>query len=67
MIFFLITLCIAFSIPKILRFFSHEKQLNLGSEMGKNKLQKILGDLLDTLRKLYMNETIIQKFLAFVG
>ena len=31
--------------------------------MEKNKLQKILGDLLDKLRKLYMNETIIWKFL----
>ena len=28
------------------------------------KLQKIVGNLLDNLRKLYMNETVIQKFLA---
>ena len=34
--------------------------------MGKNKLYKILGDLLDKLRKLYMNEAIIKKFLALV-
>ena len=34
--------------------------------MEKNELYKILGDLIDKLRKLYMNETIIYKFLAFV-
>ena len=32
---------------------------NLGSEMWKMKLQKILGNLLDELPKLYMNGTVI--------
>ena len=31
----------------------------MGSEMGKIKLQKILGNLLDKFRKLYMNGTVI--------
>ena len=34
--------------------------------MGKIKLQKIVGNLLDKLRKLYMNGTVIKKFLAFI-
>ena len=34
--------------------------------MGKIKLEKIVGNLLDKLRKLYMNGTFIQKFLAFL-
>ena len=34
--------------------------------MGKIKLQKIVENLLDKLRKLYMNGTFIQKFLAFL-
>ena len=34
--------------------------------MGKIKLQKIVGNLLDKLRKLYMNGMVIQKFLAFL-
>ena len=34
---------------------------NLGSEMWKIKIQKILGNLLDELRKLYMNGTVIYK------
>ena len=64
---FLIPLCIAFSIPNISGFlFLRKKELNLGSEMGRIKLQKILGNLLDKLRKLYMNGTVIQKFLTFL-
>ena len=39
--------------------FLYEKQLNLGSEMGKIKPQKTVGNLLDKLRKLYMNGTVI--------
>ena len=38
--------------------------LSLGSEMWKIKLLKIVGNLLDELRKLYMNRTVIKKFLA---
>ena len=34
--------------------------------MGKIQLQKIVGNLLDKLRKLYMNGTVIFKFLAFL-
>ena len=34
--------------------------------MGKIKLQKIVGNLLDKLRKLYMNGTVIKKFLASI-
>ena len=30
------------------------------------KLHKIVGNLLDELRKLYMNRTVIEKFLAAV-
>ena len=56
---FLIPLCIAFSIPNISSFFFYEKKLNLGSDMGKIKLQKIIGNLLDKLRKLYMNGMVI--------
>ena len=36
----------------------------LGSAMRKIKLKKILGNLLDKLRKLYMNGVVILKFLA---
>ena len=65
---FLIPLCIAFSIPNISGFlFLRKKSLIwLASEMGKIKLQKIIGNLLDKLRKLYMNGTVIQKFLTFL-
>ena len=64
---FLIPLCIAFSIPNISGFlFLRKKKLNLGSEMGRIKLQTIVGNLLDKLRKLYMNGTVIQKFLTFL-
>ena len=31
----------------------------MGSEMRKIKLQKIVGNLLDKFRKLYMNGTVI--------
>ena len=31
-----------------------------------SELQKIVGNLLDELRKLYINETVIEKFLAVV-
>ena len=50
---FLIPLCIAFSVPKILGFLS--------------KVQKIAGNLLDKLPKLYTNRTVIQNFLAFLN
>ena len=66
-IIFLIPLCIAFSIPNISGFlFLRKNKLNLGSEMRKIKLQTIVGNLLDKLRKLYMNGTVIQKFLTFL-
>ena len=45
--------------PKILGFLFYEKQHYLGSEMRKINLQKILGNLLDKFRKLYMNGTVI--------
>ena len=45
---------------KNLRFpFLYEKYHNLGSEMRKIKLEKIVGNLLDKRRKLYMNGTVI--------
>ena len=58
---FLITLCIAFSFPNILGFLflRVKKKINLVSEMGKNRVQKIIGNLLDKLRKLYLNRTVI--------
>ena len=34
--------------------------------MRKIKLQKIVGSLLDMFRKLYMNGTVIKKFVAFL-
>ena len=46
--------------------FFFEKQLNLGSETWKIKLQRIVGNLLHKLWKLYMNGTVIKKFLAFL-
>ena len=39
--------------------FSTKKRLNLGSEMEKNKVHKIVRNLLDRLQKLYMNGTVI--------
>ena len=38
----------------------------MGNEMAKIKLQKIVGNLLIKLRKLYMNGTVTWKFLAFL-
>ena len=38
------------------------------SNMWEIKLYKIVGNLLDiNLRKLYLNETVIQKFLAVLN
>ena len=62
---FLIPLSIACLNPKILGFFFYEKKANLGTEIRKIIMYKILGNLLDMLRKLYMNGTVIWKFLAF--
>ena len=59
---FQIPLSITFSNPKILGSFFYPKknQLNLGtSEMQKIKLEKIIGNLLDKLWKLYLNGTDI--------
>ena len=39
--------------------FFYEKKPNRGSEMLKIKLQKILGNLLNELRNLYMNGKVI--------
>ena len=50
---FLIPLSIAFLNPKILGFLFLR---NLGGKMPKIKLHKIVGNLLDKLRKLYMHE-----------
>ena len=52
---FLISLSITFF---LIRKFE-KKKTNLGSELSKIKLQKIAGNLLDKLRKLYMNRTVI--------
>ena len=45
--------------PKILGFLFYKKIKFLGSEMRKINPQKILGNLLDKFRKLYMNGTVI--------
>ena len=57
----MIPLSITFLNPKILDFLLslYEKQPDLGSEMWKIKLQKIVGNLLEKRRKLYMNGTVI--------
>ena len=57
----MIPLSITFFNPKILDFLLslYGKQPDLGSEMWKIKLQKIVGNLLEKLRKLYMNGTVI--------
>ena len=47
------------SLHHIFPFFN-QKSPNLGMK----KLQKIIGDLLDEPGKLYMNRTVISKFLA---
>ena len=63
---FLIPPSIACLNPKILGFlFLPQKKANLGTDMRKIIIQKILRNLLDMLRKLYMNGTVIQNFLAF--
>ena len=36
----------------------------MGGKMREIKLQKIVGNLFDKLRKLYLNGTVIYKFLA---
>ena len=56
---FLIPLSIAFSNMKILGFLFVRKMAKLRSEMQKINLQEIVGNLLDKLRKLYMNGTVI--------
>ena len=40
--------------------------LYMRSDMWKIKLQKIVGNVLDKLQKLYMTRTVIQTFLAFL-
>ena len=55
--------------PKILgfRFFFTKNSLPWGVKCETQiKLRKIVGNLLDELRKLYMNRTVIEKFLAAV-
>ena len=39
----------------------------LGSEIWKIELQKLVGNLVDKIRKLHMNRTVIQKFLAVLS
>ena len=53
-----------FWIRKFSVSFFYEKYPNLGSEMWKINLQKIVRNLLGKLRKLYTNGTVIYKFLA---
>ena len=57
----MIPLSITFLNPKILDFLLslYEKQADLGSEMWKIRLQKIVVNLLEKLRKLYVNGTFI--------
>ena len=40
--------------------FSFFYENNMGSKIWEIKLQKIVGNLLDKLRKLYLNGTVIQ-------
>ena len=42
-----------------MRIFLIPLLINLGSEMRKIKVQKITGNLVDKLRNLYMNGTVI--------
>ena len=53
-----------FWIRKFSVSFFYEKYPNLGSEMWKINLQKIVRNFLGKLRKLYTNGTVIYKFLA---
>ena len=48
--------------------FSNKNERNLGSKIWKIKLQKIalVGNLLDKLRKLYMNGKVLEKFSALL-
>ena len=68
---FLIPLSIAFSNPKVLGFLFLRKitfsTWRLKCELL-HELEKIVGNLLDMLRKLYMNGTVVysRKFLAFL-
>ena len=59
-IFLIPRLSITFFDPKILFPFFNEKSPNLGMK----KIQKIIADFLDEPGKLYMNRTVILKFLA---
>ena len=57
---FLIPLSMTVLNPKILGFlFSTGKIADCTSEMWKTKLQKIVGNLLDKRRKLYINGKVI--------
>ena len=58
---FLIPLSIEFSNPKIPnpKFLFLQKTAYLEREIRKIKLQKIVGNLLDKFRKLYVNGTVI--------
>ena len=57
----MIPLSITFLNPKILDFLLslYEKQPDLANEMWKIKLYKIVVNLLENLRNLYMNGTFI--------
>ena len=48
-----------FLIPLSITFSNSKTLVSLGREMRKIKLKKILENLLDKLRKLYMNRTVI--------
>ena len=56
--FFLTPLSIVLLNPKISGVtFVYENSLTWGREMWKIELKKVVGNLLDKLRKLYVNET----------
>ena len=57
-------LSITFLNPKFLVSFFYKNQPNMGSKMREIKLQKIVENLLDKLRQLYLNGTVNQKFLV---
>ena len=64
---FFIPLSITFSSPKVLGFlFSTKNSLTLEVKCEKINLKKTVGNLLDKLRKLFMNATFTYKFLAFL-
>ena len=56
---FVIPLSITFKNPKILGFFFYKKFYKPVSKIQRIKLQKILGNLLEKLRKLHMNGMFI--------